>query len=104
MRMAVIALRNAAEVRMKISNAVWPSASSLSRRGDMSKNQNDTDSHANLCIRRTRVKGWLLLGRRLFGRKLRLQRRRRVVRELILTRVGALDFQLIEKQRWCDHR
>ena len=60
MRIAVIALRNAADVRIKISNAVWPSDSSRSRRGDMSKIQDDTDSATLPCIRRVRVKGWLL--------------------------------------------
>src|SRR5580704_7528115 len=99
MRMAVIALRNAADVRINIKSAVWPSASSLSRKGDMAKNQNDTDRTASLRIRRIPVKGWLLLYRRL-----RLQRRRRVVRQLVFTRVGALDFQLVEEQRRSDHR
>src|ERR1700720_2779589 len=73
MRIAVIALRNAAEVKMKMSSAVWPSDSRRSRRV-IERFQDAIVCDQGPRHQSGRVRRWLL----------RLGRWRRIVRQLVL--------------------
>src|SRR5260370_21741541 len=115
MRIAVIALRNAAEARMKTRRAIWPSSSRRLRkfrevRGSgastgsrMLSGGSVIEMSVTSCqAGAQRAAPLRLLARLPWLRSFLLQRRRRVIGELVLAGVGALDFEFIEEQRRAD--
>src|SRR5580693_2248909 len=91
-RMAVMALRNAAAARMNTSSAIRLTHSSRSLRV-MKVGRSQLSRFFFKCKTGSEAPETL------FTPRLLLQWRRRIVRQLVLTGVRAFHFQLIEKQR-----
>src|SRR6476646_365620 len=90
MRIAVMALQNAADARMNTSRAIRLAHSSLSLRVIGVGRSEVSVSSVEPQARRREV--FLLV-----------QRRSRIVRQLVFAGVRALDFQFVEEQGWADH-
>src|SRR6266849_523776 len=106
MRMAVMALRKAAEARMKTSSAIWPSSSRRLRKfrersGSGASMGSNEILGGSVIVEKSKapakVRG------RYNWRSFFLQRWWRIVGEFVFAGVGALDFELVEEQRRADH-
>src|SRR6266852_1805847 len=115
MRMAVMALRKAAEARMKTRRAIWPSSSRRLRKfrevrgsgASTGSRMLSGGSVIEMSVTSCQAGAQRAAPLRLFARlpwlrSFFLQGRRRVIGELVLAGVGALDFEFIEEQRRAD--
>src|SRR5260370_28902987 len=112
MRIAVMALRNAAEARMKTRRAIWPSSSRRLRKlrevegsgASTGSRMLSGGSVIEMSVTSCQAGAQRAAPLRLFARlpwlrSFSLQGRRRGIGEFVLAGVGALDFEFIEEQR-----